>query len=163
MPLKLILVRHAKSSWDDPLQADFDRTLNKRGRASAVAIGKWLRKLGHVPDAVLSSSSKRTQETAELLGFDTETHFTKALYHAGAYLMLSELQRASGQTVLLLGHNPGIAEFAERLASKLPAHSRFLDFPTCATTVFEFECDSWQDVNFGMGHIKAFTIPRELT
>ena len=163
MPLKLILMRHAKSSWDDPLQTDYDRPLNERGRASAVAIGKWLRKFGHEPDMSLSSSSRRTQETYDLLGFDADVHFTKTLYHAGAYKMLSELQGATGRSVLLLGHNPGIAELAERLASRLPAHSRFLDYPTCATTVFEFHCDNWQNVDFGMGQIKAFTVPRDLS
>lgn len=162
MPLKLILMRHAKSSWDDPLQSDHDRVLNARGRESAVAMGKWLRQLGHEPDETLSSSSVRTRETCDLVGFDTDARFTRALYLAGPDTMLDELRGASGQTVLMLGHNPGIAELAERLASKLPAHARFLDYPTCATTVFEFAADRWQDVGFGQGMIKAFAIPREL-
>ncbi|SHJ78413.1 phosphohistidine phosphatase [Shimia gijangensis] len=162
MPLKLILMRHAKSSWDDPLQSDHDRVLNARGRDSAIALGKWLRKLEDVPDETLSSSSQRTRETYELLGFDAEARFSRSLYLAGADLMLRELQNATGKTVLMLGHNPGISEFAERLASKLPAHARFLDYPTCATTVFEFSSDNWQDVGFGQGVVKAFAIPREL-
>ncbi len=114
MPLKLILMRHAKSSWDYPLQSDHDRVLNERGRESAVAIGKWLRTLDHEPDETLSASAARTRETFDLVGFDCEAKFTRSLYLAGAHIMLKELQNATGQTVLMLGHNPGIAEFAER-------------------------------------------------
>lgn len=162
MPLRLILTRHAKSSWNDPMMTDHSRPLNKRGRASAVAIGEWLRGRGYRPDETISSSAERTRETAALLGFDAPADFTNALYHAGADIMLRELQKATGETVLMLGHNPGIAEFAERLAAALPKHPRFLDYPTCATTVFEFASDRWSEVQFGTGDIRAFMIPREL-
>lgn len=162
MPLKLILTRHAKSSWDDPWQSDHDRPLNKRGRRSAVAVGNWLRQEGHVPDETLSSSSRRTEETQELLGLGGTVHFTRALYHAGASAMLHELQGATGGTVLMLGHNPGIGAFAERLARNQPDHARFFDYPTCATTVFEFDAETWKDVQFGTGAVVGFVIPREL-
>ncbi len=162
MPLKLILMRHAKSDWDDPLLVDHDRVLNKRGRASAVAMGNWLRAEGHVPDETLSSSSQRTRETQELVGMGGDVTFSKALYHAGSHKMLTALQAATGKTILMIGHNPGIGDFAERLAKQAAGHPRFFDYPTCATTVFEFDCTFWSEVQPGMGTVRAFMIPREI-
>lgn len=162
MPLNLILMRHAKSGWDDPLLADHDRPLNARGRTSAVAMGKWLRERGYAPDQILSSSSCRTQETCELLGLEVKAQFTRALYLAGVAAMMEQLQGASGRVVLMLGHNPGIGEFAERLAVTAPTHPRFFDYPTCATTVFTFDCENWRDVGFGSGQVQDFAVPRDL-
>lgn len=162
MALKLILTRHAKSSWKQPDIADHDRPLNKRGRASAVAVGKWLRREKMVPDEILSSSAERTRETAALMEFGTEPVYDETLYHASASTMLQQLQQAKGKKVMMLGHNPGIGEFAERLARQLPAHRRFLDYPTGATTVFKFDANSWDEVGFGTGKVKKFVIPREI-
>ena len=162
MALKLILTRHAKSSWKHPELADHDRPLNKRGRASAEAVGNWLRHEKMVPDEILSSSSERTRETTKLMDFETETVFEDDLYHASASAMLKRLKQAHGKKVMMVGHNPGIGEFAERLARKLPAHKRFLDYPTGATTVFKFDAESWDEVGFGSGKVKKFVVPREL-
>ncbi|WP_299356426.1 histidine phosphatase family protein [uncultured Shimia sp.] len=162
MALKLILTRHAKSSWKQLDLTDHARPLNKRGRASAEAVGDWLRHEKMVPDETLSSDAARTRETAALMGFDVEPVFLSALYHAGSTMMLRQLHNATGKKVMMIGHNPGIAEFAERLARDLPAHRRFLDYPTCATTVFKFDVDSWADVSFGTGKVKKFIVPREL-
>ncbi len=162
MTLRLILTRHAKSSWKKGDLADHDRALNKRGRASADAVGDWLRKKGFAPDTVLSSSSERTRETYDHLRFDPTPTYTRDLYLASAPAMLGVLRKASGDTVLMLGHNPGTGELAERLAKKLPKHAGFLDYPTCATTVFEFAADDWQSVTFGEGKVIAFTVPRDL-
>lgn len=162
MTFRLILTRHAKSSWNHGDLSDHDRPLNKRGRASADALGEWLRKRGFMPDTVLSSSSLRTRETYERMGFECAPVFTRALYLASAPAMLRELQQASRETVLMLGHNPGTGELAERLAQTLPRHDRFLDYPTGATTVFEFDVPSWKDVQFGTGKVLAFTVPRDL-
>jgi phosphohistidine phosphatase len=163
MTLRLILVRHAKSSWKEPALSDHERPLNKRGRASAKAVGDWLRRKGYAPDTVLSSTSERTRETHALMETKAPAEFDRSLYLSSAKNMLKALQGASGDTVMMLGHNPGTGEFAERLARKLPSHERFLDYPTCATTVLEFEADSWNEVSFGTGNVKAFVVPRELT
>ena len=162
MALKLILTRHAKSSWNTPALSDHDRPLNKRGRASAKALGEWLRRENMQPDQVLTSSAQRTLETYDLMGFDLVPEVSRNLYLANAGTLLHALKQARGTKVLMLGHNPGIGEFAERLAAKLPSHARFLDYPTGATTVFKFKIDRWQDVAFGIGKVKKFVIPREL-
>ncbi|WP_170451943.1 SixA phosphatase family protein [Ruegeria arenilitoris] len=163
MTCTLILTRHAKSSWDHPGLPDHDRPLNKRGRASASAIGDWLRRKGYLPDEVLSSSSERTRETLLRMGLSTPNiRFLSELYHASPDQIRQALSRATGQTVLLLGHNPGIAEFAERIAQSAPEHPRFLDYPTCATTVLRFDLSDWSGIGWHGGQVIEFVTPRAL-
>lgn len=161
--LTLILMRHAKSSWGSPELTDHDRPLNGRGRKSAKAMGRWLRKRGHAPEQVLCSSSRRTMETFEKLAIDAPISFTRKLYHAGPAAMLEVLQEAEAPTVLMLGHNPGIAAFARNLVSRPPDHARFDDYPTCATLIARFHRSKWADVGWGDGETIDFAIPRELT
>jgi len=158
----LILMRHAKSSWDTPLE-DHARPLNGRGRISADAMGDWLRARKYLPDQALVSDAARTRETFARLGFVCDTAFEDALYHASAHAMLKALRAATGQTVLMLGHNPGIAEFASALVAEAPDHMRFFDYPTCATTVIRFDISAWSDLQPGTGTVQDFAIPRELT
>ncbi len=163
MTRTLILMRHAKSSWGDPGLSDHARPLNKRGRASATALGNWLQAQGHLPDEVLCSSSERTRETLARLDLSAPATFTDALYHAEPERMLALLQAATGDSVLMLGHNPGIAGFAQWLVGHPPAHERFSDYPTGATLVARFGIDSWKELRPGAGRVAGFIIPRELT
>jgi len=163
MTKRLILMRHAKSDWDDPLLGDHDRQLNGRGRVSAQAVGSWLKAKKITPDQGLISSATRTRETFARLGITCDAAFLNDLYLAGAQQMLTTLKGAHGACVLMLGHNPGIAEFAEGLLAHPPEHARFFDFPTCATLVADFEIDSWADLSPGTGTTREFVIPRELT
>ncbi|MEM8630771.1 MAG: histidine phosphatase family protein [Pseudomonadota bacterium] len=167
MTRTLILTRHAKSSWAVPGLADHDRPLNKRGQRSAKAIGAWLEEHGAVPDEVLCSSAQRTQETWALMALQMEAepqlNLLEALYHAASSQMLALLRRATGRTVLMLGHNPGIAEFAEAMVERPPDHPDFSRYPTCATTVLRFDVEDWKEVAPGSGHAEAFVVPRELT
>lgn len=163
MKHRLILTRHAKSSWDHPGLTDHQRPLNQRGKQSADAIGEWLKNNGYLPGQILSSSSARTVETCERLKLDAPARFLETLYHASANTMLLALQAATEDTVLMLGHNPGIGDFAEQLVKTQPNHPRFLDYPTCATLVVDFDIKSWAEAGFGQGQTVAFIIPRELT
>ena len=163
MSLTLILTRHAKSSWDDPLQSDHDRPLNKRGRKSAPAIGAWLTRNSWLPDEIISSTAARTRETFDRMGLrPNSTGFTHRLYHAGPHDMLCVLKGATGHCVLMLGHNPGIAAFANQIVRQAPNHTRFHDYPTCATTVIRFGVANWADVQWHSGEVLGFVIPREL-
>ena len=162
MPRTLILMRHAKSAWDDPSLSDHDRPLNKRGRASATAMGAWLRAQGHLPEACVSSTSMRTRQTFDRLEFDVPVVFTRELYHAGAELMMDVLRAQTARAVLMIGHNPGIADFALRLVANAPAHDRFFDYPTCATTVIRFDTEPWNETGWREGQPVDFAIPRAL-
>ena len=162
MTLQLILMRHAKSSWDGPTATDHARPLNGRGRRSAMALGIWMRQKGWLPDAVLCSSSVRTRETLEGLGLDIAAQYLVDLYHAEAGQMLGCLQQATGGRVLMIGHNPGIADFAARILNASPAHPRFYDYPTGATLVAGFEIGKWAQADWDMGTALDFVVPREL-
>lgn len=158
---RLILMRHAKSSWDDPFMDDHDRPLNKRGRASAQVLGDWLRDVGALPDLVLCSTSARTRETLTRLNVTADVRFEAGLYHAGPAKILSILQRADAPSVLILAHNPGIAECAERIVAAPHSHPRFVDYPTGATLIADFE-QPWSQTDWGRGRVKDFIIPRDL-
>lgn len=163
MTLRLILMRHAKSDWDDPALSDHARPLNKRGRKSAKAIGDWLRDKGYLPDLVLSSDATRTMETCEGLALDTETRFLRDLYHASAIAMMEALRKGgSANTLLMVGHNPGIAEFAASLAAHAPDDPDFDRYPTCATAVFDLPIAAWDEAGFGVGTVRDFITPRRL-
>jgi len=160
---ELILMRHAKSDWGSRLLRDHARPLNKRGRRSATALGEWLRAQDLIPDQILCSSATRTQETCTRLKLPLAPGLHDALYLAEAPQMLGVLRGATGARVLMLGHNPGIAEFAARLVATPPAHERFDDYPTGATLVVRFEIGDWANLTPGTGRVQHFVIPRELT
>ena len=162
MTKTLILMRHAKSSWSHPGLDDHDRPLNKRGRKSAEAMGDWLREKGHLPDQVISSDAVRTKETYSGLKLTGKAEFTPDLYRVTANQMLRVLSSASGDTVLVLGHNPAIGAFAEEIVEEAPDHARFFDFPTGATLVVQFDIDDWARVAWRRGEVIDFAVPREL-
>ncbi len=76
--------------------------------------------------------------------------------------MFEQLSEATGATALMLGHNPGIAEFSERIVKQAPDHPRFRDYPTCATTVLRFDISDWSEIRWHSGSVLGFAIPREL-
>jgi len=158
----LILMRHAKSSWEFPALDDHARPLNDRGRRSAAVLGDWLRSRGHVPDQVLCSSATRTRETFAGLKLAVPVVFTDVLYAAGSVEMLEVLRRATARRILMLGHNPGIAELASDLVGTPPPHQRFEDYPTGATLVAEFQISDWDEVDWEAGKAVDFVVPRDL-
>lgn len=166
MTRRLILIRHAKSSWSDPFADDHARVLNTRGRASAEAIGAWLATNGYIPDMVHCSDAVRTQETAELvlrhLTPVPKLRLTGMLYHAAPDTIMDLLQRATAETVAIIAHNPAIGMLANALVKTRPNHHRFSDYPTCATTVIDFAVDAWSDVQRQSGTCVDFVVPRDL-
>lgn len=163
---RLILTRHAKSAWDDPLTPDHDRPLNDRGKAAAADLGQWLASRGYVPDEVLCSDALRTRKTysgiAPALPGSPELILKPALYHAGPDVMLAVLRHATGNSVMMIGHNPGIAEFAGRIVTVAPKNPDFARYPTGATLVADFAVETWEEVGFGIGAAVDFIVPREL-
>lgn len=158
----LILMRHTKSDWSIS-ESDHNRVLNPRGIRSARALGDWLRGAGHVPDRALVSSARRTRESIGLLALDCPATFQRALYLAEPEVMLHQLRQASGDTVLMLGHNPGICALAHDLTADAPHHPRWHDFPTGATLVARFDVQGWSKVTTRTGQCVDFITPRDLT
>ncbi len=167
MPLRLILTRHAKSSWAEPGLGDHERPLNGRGRKAARAIGGWLAARGYLPGQALVSTATRTRETwqriADTLPAPPAAEFLPSLYLAEPGEMFAALQGASAPAVMLVAHNPGSAWLARALASAPPDHPDFLRYPTGATTVLDFDLPDWQALQPGAGSVVDFIVPRELT
>lgn len=166
MTKRLILIRHAKSAWDDPLLPDRDRPLAPRGQAAAADLGAWLASRGYIPDEVLCSDAARTRQTwagiAPALPAAPQPVLKPALYLAGPDVMLAVLRHATGDTVAMLGHNPGIGEFARRLLAQPPATPAFRKYPTGATLVAHFEIGRWDDAALGRADMLDFVVPKEL-
>lgn len=157
-------MRHMKSNWDG-MTTDHARPLNPRGRASAPRVGAWLAQKGYIPNLAIVSDSQRTKETLEgLLAYLPEnlpTTFTRALYLAEPAQILAVLSAqapAASSTLLIISHNPGIAELAANLVIDEPQHPKFYDYPTGATTVLEVP----RDITPHSGKLLDFVVPREL-
>lgn len=163
----LILIRHAKSSWSSGASDDKSRPLNARGVEAASKVGVWLASKGYMPDEVISSSATRCAQTWDniktALGTTPNPRYDDALYHAGPKQMLESLHGANGDTVVMLGHMPGIGEFARDIRRDPPPHhASFSEYPTAATTVFQFKAESWAEVQMGTAKSVDYIIPREL-
>ena len=167
MSLRLILTRHAKSSWGQPGLSDHDRPLNGRGRKAAQAVGGWLAQQQYLPTQALISSATRTRETWERIAMKLANppapDILPGLYLAEPEDMLAALRTAQAPVVMLIAHNPGSAWLAQRLADTRPNHPDFHRYPTAATTVFDFDIDSWGAADWGKGQVVDFVVPRELT
>jgi phosphohistidine phosphatase len=170
MKRQLFLLRHAKSSWDDLSIPDHDRPLNKRGRKAAAMMRRYIRSERIRPDLVWASSAKRALQTFEALepwDRPPAVEIKPALYLAAAQKIL-ELVRdipASSRVALLIGHNPGLQEFALLLAGggDDDASVRRLaqNFPTGALAKFEIDGD-WSQAHEGSGQLASLVTPREL-
>lgn len=142
----LLLMRHAKSSWDDPRLDDHDRPLNKRGLRDAPRMGTFLRHQDLVPDRIVTSSAVRAVATAELVGqscgFDDPLTVTDELYHAAAEDWRQQIrQLPDGKAlVLCVGHNPGL----EDVLAGWVGH--YVRMPTAAIARLDFDDPTWSDV-----------------
>jgi len=168
---KLILLRHAKSSWADPCIDDHDRSLNRRGKASAPVIARWLSVRRHLADRILCSSAIRARNTVERMRDAApdlpRPEIKPELYHASPDAMRACLARQPGsvEAVMIVGHQPGMSALAQQLASPEtpPGFARaFRHFPTAAAAVLEFGIEDWGDIENHSGRFVDFATPREL-
>lgn len=146
---RLYLIRHAKSSWDDPSLPDFDRPLNARGKKDAPKMGKRLKKRGLVPDLIVSSTAKRASKTAlalaDTLHYDSKhIQWRDELYHASPSEILNVVQKTADDvhTLFLFGHNPGLTDFANRICK-----TSIDNIVTCGVYALQLDVESWKKVN----------------
>lgn len=170
--LTLYVLRHAKSSWTEPLSRDIDRKLNERGLRDAPLMGEYISDLGKNPELILCSPAQRTRETLNLvlpqLGAEgTSIEMPKQLYPGGAEIYLQSLQHRGQETscILLIGHNPSVADLVVELcgnsnSAQLDAISR--KYPTCALSVINFEATDWANIDHGAGTLERFVTPAML-
>src|SRR5438105_1693931 len=158
----LLLLRHAKSSWKDDSVKDFDRPLNQRGLKAATQVGKLLRKRKPKPDLVLSSPAERARQTAQLMlessRINVELRYDERIYEAGAARLLEIVSQIEdgADSVMLVGHNPGM----EELLKALTREERHLS--TAMLACVELNVEKWNTAKAGTGRLEWLTKPKEL-
>jgi phosphohistidine phosphatase len=157
----LFLLRHAKSSWDDASLSDQDRPLNDRGQRDAPRMARRLAKRGLQFDLILSSPACRALATAQI--FANALHFQlkrividERLYPGTAGKLFTSVRELSDELdrVMLVGHNPALAELVRRLSGKTTP------MPTCALAELRFAAKSWSELNHSTLSAVALVRPR---
>jgi len=158
----ILIMRHAKSSWDDSSLRDFERPLNERGRRDAPAIGKTLVKHGVIPDFIISSPALRAKQTVQYLknifGLgEGAFRWNDDLYYQGYKAYLEAIRNAPGHvnTLLIAGHNPSVEEIVAHL------YGNSLDITTANVTCFETSAENWNRVDAGNCEFKWIIRPKD--
>jgi len=172
---RLLLLRHAKSSWNQGNLDDAARPLAPRGRRAAPLMGRLIRGRKLVPDLVLCSTAVRARQTLELVTAEWErmagpgarSELRTSLYLASAAELLSAVKRLDDdiERAMIVGHNPGMASLASLLATTGDTEAlkvMAMKFPTAALAVIEFDVDSWKAVLPDAGRLQSFVRPRDL-
>lgn len=158
---KLLILRHAKSSWDDPELSDFDRPLNKRGLAAAPFMGRLIAEREQIPDAIFSSPAMRAAETAALVrehgNIPAEITFDERIYEASPQALRQVVADVSNnvESLLVIGHNPGIEGFLLYLTGSLRP------MPTAALAILELDIDNWSAITSNSGRLIELIKPKD--
>lgn len=168
---ELLLLRHAKSSWDAPDLDDFDRPLSTRGLNAAPLMGKAIAARGWLPQMALVSPSVRTRETWRIVAAQSprfvEPTFRDTLYEASAGQLLAEVRHAPEEitSLLLLGHNPGMQDFATLISGEGSDETAMQQlrkkFPTAGLARLEFD-GRWDELRAGAARLSHFLRPKDL-
>lgn len=158
----LLLMRHAKSSWKDADLRDFERPLNERGRKSAPLMGRLMRRRKLQPELVVSSPAERARQTAALVvesaAIKSPVRYDERIYEASAAQLLEVVSQSdeAAETVLFVGHNPGMEELIEALTG---AQERM---PTAALACVTLDVEKWSKTRPGAGRLEWVVRPKEL-
>ncbi|TVQ67290.1 MAG: histidine phosphatase family protein [Balneolaceae bacterium] len=162
---KILVMRHAKSSWDHPGLKDFDRPLNKRGLRDAPAMGRYLQELGLSPDCIISSPAQRARTTVELVSLETgyskeQILWDDALYYKGAEAYMRAIGNApeEADTLLIAGHYPMV----HQTTSLLKGSSFNEHFSTAAIACLSTEAEQWPLVGGSRNRLLWFMNPKKL-
>jgi phosphohistidine phosphatase len=146
---RLTLMRHGDAQWKDPEVADFARPLNRRGIAEAEAMARRLAELALIPDLIIASPARRTQQTAEIVARELalgsrNIRYEEPLYLAGARDILKQAQAIGPRVphLMIIGHNPGVSELAHLLAPS----SEIGGLATAAICTMTLDTDQWSAV-----------------
>ncbi|MEO0499871.1 MAG: histidine phosphatase family protein [Pseudomonadota bacterium] len=165
------LLRHAKSSWDDPVERDFDRPLNMKGRRAATRMGRYLRDEGLTFDHLVASPAVRVIETLdgveEGYGAKIAAAFDKRVYMAAGETLLDIVHEtdADADRLLLMGHNPGLEDLIFMLVPPGQSDARAaidVKFPTATLCEMVFDTNDWEEIAAGAGRIERLVRPRDL-
>ena len=168
---RLLILRHAKSSWAEPGASDHDRPLNRRGEEAAPRIGAYLRRHELIPDGVLCSTARRARATWDLVAAEAPTApaatYESRLYDASPRTLLDVFRHApaDARSVLVVGHNPGLHEVATLLiaAGDLDDRERLREkLPTGGLVVIDFTIADWAKLHARSGRLERFVVPRML-
>jgi phosphohistidine phosphatase len=168
---RLLLLRHAKSSWSDPGVSDHDRPLNRRGQETAPRIGAYLNGHRLIPDCILCSTARRARETWDLASAEMPAappaSYLERLYNAAARAIVDVARHAppDANAVLLVGHNPGLQDAATLLiaAGDLDDRERLREkLPTGGLVVIDFAIAQWSKLHPHSGRLERFVVPRML-
>jgi phosphohistidine phosphatase len=164
--LRLTLIRHGNAEWKDANMPDFDRPLNKRGTSEAEGIGKILMEADLVPELMLASTAKRTQQTAEIMGrmlglATRRVKLVEQLYLARAEVILTFVQQTGPKVhhLAIVGHNPGISELARSLA---PEGEPLAELSTASACTLTFTTTSWASLNGPASRAVRYDPPAKL-
>ena len=167
---RLMLLRHAKSDWATGLR-DRDRPLNERGREAAPRMGAYMARHGLVPDLIVPSTATRVRETLDLLlpsfAETPRIAHNEKLYETEPEVLLDIIKEAprTAHALLLVGHNPSLAELAGLLMASgdVETRQRLIEkFPTAGLAVIDFAFDDWRKVHPKSGRLDRFVVPRML-
>lgn len=161
----LILVRHAKSSWDDVNLPDFDRPLNKRGKEDAKKMAERLHKKIKKLDAIISSPAKRAKKTAESFAEifkirEEDIQFYPSLYHAAGNDFFEVIEELSNKldTVAVFSHNPGITYFSNNLITDINIDN----VPTTGIFAVKIDISKWSDFKNAERQFLFFDYPKNI-
>ena len=166
MAFYLYILRHAKSDWSGPGGSDFERGLTGRGTKDARRIGQWLRDHDHSPDRIISSPAARAKETLAAVLSRVEKRpvvFEETLYQAGLATLLACIRRykTDAQSLLLLGHNPGLSDLARYLSGRSVAPAGGDRLGTANLVIFRYAANTFEP-DSDAGERLAFIKPGEL-
>lgn len=163
---KLGLLRHAKSDWGQSDKRDFDRGLNDRGKRGAALMGAHVRQQGMAWDRLIASPARRVQLTLESAAIGLAPDWNEDLYLASTDTIYDVLRAASGDAVLIAGHNPGLGDMVLELVAPSKENALFDEakakFPTAAFAVLDLAIDDWPDLRPECGTLVHFKRPRDL-
>jgi len=157
----LLLIRHAKSSWNDASLSDKERSLNKRGKRDAPQMGRLLKEKGLLPDAVFSSPAKRALKTTKLIAEELgiskkQIDIREEIYEQGLDALIELISGFEDrwERVFLVGHNPDLTDLANRLTG-----AGIENVPTCGVVSIEFSATCWRDCLRMGGRLALFERP----